>query len=179
MPVTQDAALCRENQNGADEPRRILFVCTGNTCRSPMAAALLNDLSRPRELCSMSAGEDGPRFVATSAGLYATDGAPITPMAAAALAEAGVVATPINDYTAHRARTVTAAMMAAADEVVAMTGMHAMELLLRFPEHAAKIGTLPLDIPDPYGGDAVRYRDCLQLLLHAIHLRWLVRGGEA
>ena len=42
--------------SGSDEPTRILFVCTGNTCRSPMAAALLNELGRGLNLRAESAG---------------------------------------------------------------------------------------------------------------------------
>ena len=69
--------LERTCDGDACAPRRILFVCTGNTCRSPMAVALLNELSRPREICAA----DGtlcvaPRYVAASAGLYASVGIP-------------------------------------------------------------------------------------------------------
>lgn len=154
--------------------RRILFVCTGNTCRSPMAAALLNDKMRPREICSAACEEQRAcrRITADSAGLWPEVGTPITPLAAAALAEAGVVATPDNDYIAHRARAVSEALMNEADEVVAISGAHAMELMMRYPQHAAKITTLGIDIPDPYGGDAARYRACLQMLSYAITRRF-------
>ena len=160
-------------------PVRVLFVCTGNTCRSPMAAALLNDKMRMREVCSAMGGEQAPegRLVASSAGLWPTEGAPISPQAAAALAEAGVVALPDNDYTAHRARAVNEALMAAADTVVAITGAHAMELMMRFPQYAAKITTLGVDIPDPFGGDAAQYRACLQMLSYAISRRF--EAGES
>ncbi|MBQ9801873.1 MAG: hypothetical protein IJW51_02240 [Clostridia bacterium] len=163
----------------APEERSVLFVCTGNTCRSPMAAALLNDLMRPREVCTACADRPAPRVRvrAFSAGLYAVAGAPISANALQVLRAAGVAPTPDNDYPAHRARTVTEEMMEAADEVVAITGSHAMELMLRFPEHAAKISTLPVDIPDPYGGDETVYRGCLNMLSYAIALRW-GNGGE-
>lgn len=159
--------------------RRILFVCTGNTCRSPMAAALLNHMARPRETCGACAdGGEPPALVATSAGLYAADGAPITPAAVRALQAAGVVPVAASDYTAHCARTVTAELLAGADEVIAITAAHAMELMMRFPEHAAKIEAFPLDIADPYGGDDATYRACLDMLSCAITLRWF-SGSEA
>lgn len=159
--------------------RRILFVCTGNTCRSPMAAALLNHMVRPREICSASAdSSELPALVATSAGLYAADGAPMTPSAVRALQAADVVPVAASDYTAHRARTVTADMIEEADEVIAITAAHAMELMMRFPRHAAKIEALPMDIADPYGGDDARYRACLDMLSYAITLRWF-SGSEA
>jgi len=157
-------------ENELPSVHKVLFVCTGNTCRSPMAAALLNDKMRTREVCSAMGDEASPLkpVFATSAGLWAEVGAPITALAAAALAEAGVAAVPPNDYTAHRARLVSEELMTEADEVVAITGAHAMELMMRFPQHAAKITTLGVDIPDPYGGDATRYRACLEMLCYAI-----------
>ena len=162
---------------GADEPRRILFVCTDNTCRSPMAAALLNDLSRPRELCS-ACEQTRARYRAASAGLFAQEGDPITPAALDALREGGVLPHPDNDYTAHVARPVSAEMVAWADEIVGLTASHAMQLILRFPEAASKIRTLPIDIPDPYGGTAEVYRDCLASLRYAIELSYFTEGAE-
>ena len=141
------------HQTEQESPVRVLFVCTGNTCRSPMAAAVFNDMAartgRAGELC------------AESAGLFAHDGDPITPAASAALQRAGIPATPQNDYTAHSARTVTREHVAQADLVVAMTGAHAMQLLLRFPEAAAKITCPGADITDPFGGDDAVYERCL------------------
>lgn len=179
MPQVIHAPQCARTDTAAPHCRRVLFVCTGNTCRSPMAAALFNDLMRPREICSACADDPTPkiRAVASSAGLYAVAGAPITAAAVQVLRAAAIAATPDNDYPAHRARPVTAEMMETADEVIAITGVHAMELMLRFPEHAAKIFTLPVDIPDPYGGDETVYRGCLNMLSYAIALRW-GNGGE-
>ena len=161
--------LKREAQGTGASPRRVLFVCTGNVCRSPMAAALLNDLSRPREICS-ACGElqDMPRYVATSAGICAADGDPITPTAAEALREAGVQPRPDNDYTAHRARMVTREILEEADEIVGMTAAHTMQLMMRFPELAPKMRLLPIDIPDPFGGSLQVYRECLSRLRYAL-----------
>ncbi len=173
-----DTASLLQKQLDGDTatPRRILFVCTGNTCRSPMAAALLNDMSRPRELCSATGEMMQPHYVATSAGLYAHEGDPITPAAAEALRESGIVSRPDNDYLSHRARLVSAEMVAEADEIVGLTSSHAMQLVLRFPEAASKIRTLPLDISDPFGGSAEVYRDCLAQLRYAIELSFF--AGE-
>lgn len=141
---------------------RVLFVCTGNTCRSPMAAAWLND----------KAPQWGRAVFARSAGLFAVAGAPITPAAAAALRDAGVRPRPGNDYTVHAAHTVTREDMAAADEVIAISAKHAMELLMRFPESAMKIYTLDEDVPDPYGGSAEDYRACLAQLARLLTARF-------
>ena len=177
--MSESQALCAKQIQENDAPRRILFVCTGNTCRSPMAAALLNEMARPRELCSAK-GElcVTPRFVASSAGLYASEGDPITPAAADALRESGVMPRPDNDYTAHRARLVRAELVAEADEIVGLTASHAMQLMLRFPEAASKIRTLPMDIADPYGGTQEIYRTCLAQLRYALELAYFTEGTQ-
>ena len=72
----------------------------------------------------------------------------------------------------------TAEMVAAADEVVGLTGSHVMQLMLRFPEAAGKIRALPMDIADPYGGDLDCYVRCLAQLRRAIELAYFP-GGEA
>ena len=160
----------------ADTARRVLFVCTGNTCRSPMAAALLNEQSAPREICSACAPSELRTYLARSAGLYAASGAPITPAAVMALEEAGVASTPYNDYRAHRAHSVTEGDVEWADVIVAITAAHAMELMLRFPDAASKIRTLPMDIADPYGGSAQDYRDCLLQLRYCLQIAFF--GAE-
>ena len=169
--ATMEKPAARGAENG-ERVHRVLFVCTGNTCRSPMAAAVLNDLARPREVCSMSEGSEGRAIVASSAGLFAPDGAPMTPEALTALSEAGIVNRPDNNYAAHRARTVTRAIMEEADEVVAISASHAMELLMRFPEYASRIFTLSEDVPDPYGHGQETYRRCLAALRRLIAARW-------
>ncbi len=158
MTCETTSALCTEREQNT--PRRILFVCTGNTCRSPMAAALLNDMAARTE-CT---GE----LLAASAGLFAADGEPITPAASRALQRADIPSTPQNNYMEHRAATVTVEHMAQADLVVGLTRSHAMQLLLRFPESAGKITCFPMDIQDPFGGSDEIYSQCLLDLRAAV-----------
>lgn len=139
--------------------RRICFVCTGNTCRSPMAAAVAN---------AMAGKEPSPRLVAISAGLYAGAGDPITPQAVMALERAGVAPIAGLDYHTHTAHTVTEEEADADDLLVAMSGAHAMELLLRFPSAAHKITCMPQAISDPFGGDLVRYEQCLSEITEGV-----------
>lgn len=124
----------------------ILFVCTGNTCRSPMAAAL----ARAR-------GVD-----AASAGLYAASGAAATPQAVRAAAEMG------GSLAGHRAQPVTEELMETASAVYAMTESQKEELLRRFPGSAGKIRTLTPPVPDPFGGDDALYLWCAQRILKAL-----------
>jgi len=144
-------------------PLTVCFVCTGNTCRSPMAAAILNDLSRVPPVCSMCDIErllNTKRIRATSAGLFAT-GAPIAEHAAGALERAGIRSLPDNDYREHLSRNLDAETVEKCDRIVGMTSAHTMQLLAAFPEHAAKITSMPEDIPDPYGMDGAAYDACL------------------
>lgn len=141
---------------------RVLFVCTGNTCRSPMAAAILTALADK---------EGKARFVATSAGLFACEGAPMSEGAAHAL-DALDVSVP-----AHTARNVREEWIDEADVIVGLTATHAMQLTLRYPHAATKITTLPMDISDPYGGDDATYLACAEQLLLCIRIAFF--GGEA
>ena len=167
MPNVAAAARQEKRSGDVNVPKRVLFVCTGNTCRSPMAAALLAHTAQQK-------GRDGS-LVATSAGLFAADGALISQNAAIALADAGI---PSALFEGHAARTVTDEIMANADIVIGITGRHAMELMLRFPEHAAKIEALPIDIADPFGGDVEEYRACLSMLSYAVAMRFFAGEGE-
>ena len=152
-------------QEGTELPgKRILFVCTGNTCRSPMCAALFNDRYA------------GLTAQAESAGL-AADGSPITPEAAEALREAGIRSFGRNDYRSHRSRTVTQTDVERADRIVGVTASHAFRLMLLFPQAASKITSLPLEIADPYGGSLDEYRQCLKQIDEA--LRNLFEEGDA
>ena len=176
--MNTDTTALMEKNGQADKPRVVLFVCTGNTCRSPMAAALYNDMTLPREVCSAcdDADLEPARGVAFSAGLYAADGDPISPEALDALQRAGVRPIEGVDYTAHTARRVTREMMEEADLVVGMTAAHTMELTLRFPECAGKIVTMPMDVTDPFGRGENAYRACL---LQRRYCLQLICRGEA
>ena len=144
-----------EGVRDANAPRRICFVCTGNTCRSPMAAAVANAL-----------GEG--RIDAFSAGLWTADGEPISANAVTALEHAGVRPTEGRDYHKHTAHTVTETDAASADLLVAVSPSHAMELLMRFPAAAERIACMPKPISDPFGGDLARYETCLSEITEGV-----------
>ncbi|WP_153730360.1 low molecular weight protein arginine phosphatase [Sporosarcina obsidiansis] len=124
----------------------IYFICTGNTCRSPLAEALLNN-------------ENLPGVMAKSAGIHAMDGLPISENSAQLLTEAEI---PYNKLSNE----LKESEMHWADLVLTMTAGHRDILHNRFPEMKEKIFTLKEfagvsgggDVHDPYGGDLATYR---------------------
>ena len=154
----------KKHETGRKNGLRVCFVCTGNTCRSPMAAALLNDMGRVPEICSMCDMErliNSEKIHATSAGLFA-NGSPISENAVKALELSDVRSLPDNDYKSHISRSVTASVMEESDIIVGISGRHTMHPITMFPQYASKIISMPCDIPDPFGGDVDEYTQCLE-----------------
>ena len=137
------------------KPRTILFVCSGNTCRSPMAAGIFN--------ARFATGGDK----AISAGIHAHIGEGPAKHAVRVAAEYGA------DISGHRARPMTDALASMATDIVAMTGAQARAIRANHPFAASKVKVLgatkgksgtSLDIPDPYGGGPEDYRLCASLI---------------
>jgi len=174
---------------------RALFVCTGNTCRSPMAAALFFKILRER-------GEKSNGFQVDSAGIHAPDNAPASPEAVEVMRRVGI------DLSGHRTQRLKKEAVLAADLVVTMTRSHKEAVLALFPEAGGKVFTLrelagkffdaeerinyddpgkktsketkenkreQEDIADPYGRDLKTYEacareieECLQVMARTI-----------
>lgn len=153
-----------------DKPLRVCFVCMGNTCRSPMAAAVLNDMARIPPVCTMCDLERslGMRpMIAASAGLC-TGGEPIAPNAVSALEEAGIKSLPDNDYKSHRAVQIEAEMLEKCDRIVCVKSALMLQLVAMYPQYTTKITCMPNDIGDPFGGDLAEYRACLARIREGI-----------
>lgn len=145
---------CEETQK-----RRICFVCTGNTCRSPMAEAVANALLK----------ENGEQQCEVfSRGIYAIENEPLSSGALRALEEAGIEAVRGHDFHTHTARNLSPTDVEAFDLLVGMTASHTMELLMRFPAAANRITCMPKTIEDPYGGNAEVYRRCLEQITQGV-----------
>ncbi|MGI8281086.1 low molecular weight protein arginine phosphatase [Bacillus mycoides] len=129
--------------------KRVLFVCTGNTCRSPMAEALLRHY-----------GEG--KFEVQSAGVFAYPGSDVSIHAKEALAEKGIVID-------HAAKQVNDTLVDWADIVVTMTENHKQIVLGYYPSVEKKLDTLygltegvSKDISDPFGGSLSIYKETLE-----------------
>ena len=121
----------------------IIFICTGNTCRSPMAEGLFR----------AHGGEEQTGLAAASAGLFTQDGLPASENAVTAAKELGA------DISAHRSRMLTPEMAKNARYLVCMTGALYDRLCELYPDCADKVFTLlPADVSDPFGGDLEPYR---------------------
>lgn len=140
--------------------RLVCFVCTGNTCRSPMAAAWLNYIAHGKD--GENAAKGAPKLRAVSAGLYPHDGDPISLGAAAALTASGIDSTADNPWREHRATRINEGIMKECSVIVGISGSHTLALITEFPQYAGKICAMPRDISDPFGGSDEQYRVCLE-----------------
>jgi protein-tyrosine-phosphatase len=153
----------------------ILFVCTGNTCRSPLAEVLAREGAAR---CGLGQVE------VASAGTFAVEGQPASALAVKAASRRGL------DLSGHRSRPLTAELIQGADMVVAMTPAHLEAVVHLAPGAGAALATqfLPAGhplagtpVPDPLGGSEADYErtaavlgECVESIFEGLG-RW---GGE-
>jgi len=136
-------------KQATSKKRKILFVCTGNTCRSPMAAALFNT----------RIGKNA-NWKAASAGIFAGKGIPASRNAVEAMRELQI------DISDHKSKPVTADLLKSVDMIVTMTGSLKADIVRNYPDVAHKvfliksfgITKVPTDICDPFSGSLNDYR---------------------
>ena len=122
---------------------KLLFVCFGNLCRSPMAEGFFNALNKKSSVA------------AESAGVGAVDGTPPSLLAVLEMKRRGI------DIARHRARNFSSVVVSEYDMVVAMDREVAALFWTAYPEYS---GLRIWVIPDPYGGSAGEYRKAADLI---------------
>jgi len=142
--------------------KKILFVCTGNTCRSSMAEAIFNNIAQEKAALDVKA---------ESAGIEAIDGMPANDKAIETLKHRGM------DMSAHKSRKIKSAHIDESDIVLTMTRLHKNQLLAAFPKAKGKVFTLleyagddgsTTDIADPYGHSAEIYERSADIIEKSI-----------
>ena len=132
---------------------KIVFICTGNTCRSPMAEGLFKALN----------GEQKTGLEAISAGIFTNNGMPASENAVIVAKELGA------DISNHKSQMLNGNIVNDAKYLVCMTGAHYDQILLKFPNVSYKLFTLlPTDIDDPFGGNIDEYRSCATQIKSAV-----------
>ena len=147
--------------------RLFLFVCSGNTCRSPMAAAMANaEIARRLRIPFESLETVNVR--ALSAGISARVGEPLTPEAAEVLRSLNVPAKP------HAARSLTLELAEQAELIFCMTSEHRQKVIEMLPSVAGKTYCLDLqgDVEDPIGKGLPAYTACARRIRSAVQLRF-------
>ena len=154
--------------------KQVLIVCKGNTCRSPMAVALLHDMLRRREHDSL--------VQVRSAGIWATEGQAATVDAQRVMRERGL------DVSGHKAHLLSAEDVRQAGLLITMERGIAEAIGIEAPEAAGKVRTLgdladdPRDVEDPVGGSLDDYRytvEVLQGMLQRAYGRMMLLLGLA
>lgn len=144
----------------------ILFVCSGNTCRSPMSEGIARRIIAQKEGVADEALEDKGISV-ISAGSFAMPGARAATAAVEVLKEMGA------DLTKHRSRPLTIELIHQSDVIFAMSQSHLESVLSLVPSAEGKVMLLDPhgDIEDPIGGDVALYQSLAGVLRDLIERR--------
>ena len=145
----------------------VLLVCTGNTCRSPMAEMFCRAMLAKRLKCNIDELEDHGVLV-MSAGIAAMSGGRASSEAVQLLAELGL------DLSGHETQPLTEPLVRHADVIYTMTRAHREAIVAQWPSAAERTHVLSADesdICDPIGASPERYRHCAAQIQAELRLR--------
>ncbi|WP_409201095.1 hypothetical protein [Methanobrevibacter sp. DSM 116169] len=131
------------NLGGVKISKKVLFICTGNTCRSPMAEYFFNEITK-----------DNNEYTAISAGILKTSGNKSNSIAIKVMNENNI------DLTSHKSQEITSDLLKEVEYVVCLEDFHLNYLLKYFPQYDEKYMMLSTNnIANPHGGDYRIYKD--------------------
>lgn len=131
--------------------KKVLFVCTGNSCRSVMAEGLFRQMVEDR-------ADD---FMVASAGISAIEGFPATEETIRAMDEEGI------DVSRHQSQRLSIGLISEADKIYVMEHMHKDYILSLYPQAAEKVSLLSdqdQGIPDPIRMSPSVYKSTLEII---------------
>lgn len=161
----EDLIVTGYTNNEVSNVVRVLFICTGNTCRSPMTEAML------RQMIQQNNKEN--EIITISAGLAVWGDAPASKQAVEVMRRRGI------DLSAHRSRALTPELVQAADLILTMTQAHKLSVLVMVPEAEEKVYAISeftggecRDIADPFGAAEEIYQQCADEIHQHLTRMW-------